>query len=235
MPVSRRKFVTASLSLLAAGCATPPVRTGSRPGPIWPEPADRPRPGGAGSDSVAPVRRSRTPRPGAGSLEVIGRARWAGGNPIPSRLNRMNGVERITVHHEGWTPVDFVEAGATARRLESIRKSHLDRMHAGDIGYHYIIDRAGRIWAGRDVRYQGAHVRHHNPNNLGIMLLGNFNRQRPTSRQLGALESMLGNLMRRHRVAMSRLHTHRELNPTSCPGDHLQPRVDRYRSTGRTA
>jgi N-acetyl-anhydromuramyl-L-alanine amidase AmpD len=143
----------------------------------------------------------------------------------------MQGVQRITVHHEGWTPVYFTDKASTAKRLEQIRRSHVERGWA-DIGYHYVIDRAGRVWEGRNISYQGAHVRDQNEHNLGIMVLGNFDLQRPSDAQLTALAQTLRTLTRYYNIPISRVYTHQELNSTTCPGRNLQPRMVAIRRAG---
>ena len=147
----------------------------------------------------------------------------------------MRYINRITIHHEGWTPVYFTDTGSTMARLDSIRRSHLERMRAGDIGYHYVIDRAGRVWQGRDVRYQGAHVSKQNENNLGIMVLGNFNKQKMSSQQTSTLQNLLQISMRSYRVRTNRIFTHREIGATTCPGNLLQSHMSWLRSSGRLA
>ena len=147
----------------------------------------------------------------------------------------MGPIKRITAHHEGSTPVYFSDQAATIQRLEAIRRYHAQDRHWGDIGYHYVIDRAGTIWGGRDVRYQGAHVKGHNENNLGIMVLGNFDEQDPSSKQLATLESLLLTLMQWYNVPAQHVHTHRELAPgrTECPGHMLQQHMIKLRGSGR--
>lgn len=228
--LSRRELIIAGMSLTLAGCAEKMVGTTNRPRP-WPVLAERPRgttgtagTAGRASTPALNVRRPPTtvPQPPRTTLSVIPRSAWARGAPISARLGPMQRIERITVHHEGWTTVQFSDQSSTARRLESIRRSHLQRLNAGDIGYHYIIDRAGRVWQGRDLRYQGAHVRHHNSHNIGVMVLGNFDQQRPTPAQYTTLHRTLGNLMQRYGVNRPYVFTHQELGPTSCPGTSLQ-------------
>ncbi len=136
----------------------------------------------------------------------------------------MGRVSRMTVHHEGWKPVWFADQRSTAERLDLIRESHRGRGWA-DIGYHYIIDRAGMVWEGRDIRYQGAHVRNQNEENLAIMLLGNFDLQRPSDAQYVKLIDTLRVLRYRHNVPVNRIYTHQELMPTACPGRALQPQM----------
>jgi hypothetical protein len=159
---------------------------------------------------------------GAPTVGVISRAIWADARPIMDRMTPMDGVNRITLHHEGWNPVYFIDAPTTAERLELIRRSHINRLKSGDIGYHFIIDRAGRVWQGRQAMYQGAHVRSHNEHNIGVMCLGNFDVQSPSSEQLKTLLVLVKALQRFYKVPASRVKMHRELNPTDCPGTNLK-------------
>lgn len=237
---TRRTFLLTSLSslgLLAAGCESTQTASNQRPGPIWPSDATRPSVTGQ-HVPVAPAPAAPqpvTPAPSAhaaGPVRAIPRSRWAKANPIPSRLNPLGNVNRITVHHEGWTPVWFTDAGETAARMDSIRRSHLERLRAGDIGYHFIIDRGGQIWEGRSLKYQGAHVRGENENNIGIMVLGNFDKQNPSTAQLSTLRSTLISLQRQYRVSTARVYTHQELNRTSCPGRVLQSHMVTLRRNG---
>ncbi|MDX1681496.1 MAG: peptidoglycan recognition family protein [Phycisphaeraceae bacterium] len=240
MGVSRRHFV-ASLGLFAAGCAQGQVSQRRRPSPLWPDPVAHPEPTGTTRfirPSTEGLPRTPWPRqaaPRLANLPLISRHQWAKADPIPKRLNVMGGKSRITVHHEGWTPVWFDDDKQTAARLDSIRRSHLKRMRAGDIGYHFVIDRGGRIWQGRDLRYQGAHVKNHNEHNIGVMVLGNFDLQRPATVQISTLQKLLSALRASYDVPVRRIHTHRELNPTTCPGKHLQSGVASLRSNGHLA
>ena len=135
----------------------------------------------------------------------------------------MNGVSRITVHHEGNPkPNNDVGAAQVAETLRLIQQEHRSRMNAADIGYHFIIDRSGRIWQGRDEAYQGAHVSGQNANNLGILLLGNYDVQQPTAAQLASLDRLLRHVMRAYQVPKSRVYCHGELANTRCPGVNLR-------------
>ena len=217
--ISRREFILGGLTLVAGGCATrEPFQLPARPHPIQrtvlPQPTSIPSP-------TAPVPTPVAPSPPL-PLQAIARSNWAKGNPVRLRIKAMTPINRITVHHEGSTPVFFNDERSTAARLEMIRRYHTNERHWADIGYHYIIDRAGRLWQGRDLRYQGAHVKNHNPCNIGVMVLGNFNKQRPTRQQTQMLHRTLNQLMRTFRVPKQQIFTHQELGPTTCPGTSLQ-------------
>jgi N-acetyl-anhydromuramyl-L-alanine amidase AmpD len=157
---------------------------------------------------------------------------WALESPINHRLTPMGRVRRITVHHEGAvTPNDHTGIVEVAADIRDIRKVHLRVLGAGDIGYHYVIDRAGRIWTGRPAAYRGAHAGGDaNIGNLGIMLLGNFDIQTPTDRQKLALLAFLHNQMKRYVVPVRAVFTHQELKPTRCPGKSLQKYMNRLRA-----
>ncbi len=81
--------------------------------------------------------------------------------------------------------------------------------------------------------YQGAHVKDHNYANIGVVALGNFDRQQPTRAQLETVQQLLGDLMDRYGVPPSRVHTHQEWGSTACPGRYLQEYLNRSRQLGR--
>ena len=129
-------------------------------------------------------------------------------------------------------PFTSTSKGLASTRLETIRKSHLRRNGGrwGDIGYHFAIDPAGRVWEGRPLHWQGAHVAARNEGNIGIVMLGNYERQTTTQAQLDALESTLRTLMKQYQVPRSRVRTHQEWAATACPGKHMQKAVVHMRN-----
>lgn len=146
-------------------------------------------------------------------------------------MDRMLPVRSITFHHDGMDAFRDTTEWAAAARLETIRVAHRRRNPPfGDIGYHYIIDPAGRVWQGRPLDWQGAHVGGQNEGNLGICLLGNYEQQQPTAAQERAVQSFLSAQMAAYRVPPNRVYTHRELAATLCPGRYLQPRLAAVRA-----
>jgi len=198
------------------------------------------RPAGDGrvvypSPSTAPGRTAAAP---IGGVAALARAEWTRASLISARLEPMGRITAVTVHHEGSAEGDDdTGLGDVAARLRRIRASHLDRLHAGDIGYHYVIDRAGRVWECRPIEYQGAHAGNGEANrgNIGICVLGNFERQELTEEQKTSLATLLVRLMREHGIGADRVYTHREikkkfgLTPTLCPGRNLQLYMDQLR------
>ena len=168
----------------------------------------------------------------AGMPVILARSKWAETEPIKSRLSPMGKITRITVHHEGMGVEEEASLDAVKASLCTLQKSHQNRMHAGDIGYHYIIDCSGRIWEGRPIGYQGAHAGDSglNRGNIGVVLMGNFNIQKPKPAQAASLRALLNYLMTTYDIGASQLYTHGELKPTDCPGRYLQAEVDRVRA-----
>ncbi|MEO1236759.1 MAG: peptidoglycan recognition family protein [Planctomycetota bacterium] len=243
MSLSRRDILLAGLSLAVTGCATtsPTSRGGGRPKPIWPETVTRPTTPAPGSSAAAakrPIHRATglpaKPTPTTPGLPagVLPRSRWTRHGLAGRNINRMNGVKTITLHHEGWTPFTATSAAASEDRIEQIRQIHTRDRGWADLGYHFVIDRQGRVYQGRSVTFQGAHVSDNNPHNLGIMMLGNFEQQKPTREQVDAMSRFTRQMMAAYGVPGSRVQTHREIKPTACPGRYMQAHVDRLRSRG---
>lgn len=233
---SRRAVIQGGLiaaaGLVIAGCESA-TRTGSVPGPLWP---DQER--SAGESRVGA--RPSAPPIDTGTIPagVLPRKEWTNAGPnYRGNWFPMNGVKRITVHHDALVSVGLTSKMEVARRIESIRSGHRARgAEWVDIGYHYLIDPAGRIWQGRSVSLQGGHVKDQNEHNLGIVVMGNFDQHKPTPESLAALDLFVADQMRRYRVPISRVFTHQELAPTACPGRFMQRYMLATRSSsGRLA
>lgn len=156
---------------------------------------------------------------------------WAKGVPIRAQLNPMLPVTCVTVHHDGLDQLFWsTKTRETAARIEHYRLGHLGRGWA-DIGYHLVIDRGGVLWQGRAIRWQGAHVQFHNEGNIGVLVMGNFDRQNPTVAQLTTLRRVLTDLRTTYRIRRGEVYTHKEWKDaqTACPGRSLQPKVEAIR------
>ncbi len=218
------------LGALLGGCVVDAPRSSGvhDPAPIYPPRAAAPQPVPMRTIAYAPPQRiavpppvqAPAPAPVPRTTGIVPRSAWT--RSAPGRnLNAMNGITRVTVHHMGADPVWATDTTASYEALSSILAGHRQRGWA-DIGYHYIIDRAGRVIEGRSTRYQGAHVSETNEHNLGIMILGNFDKQSPNQAQINSAHAFIRQMLVQHRVPTSRLYTHRELKPTACPGRTLQ-------------
>jgi len=217
---SRRSFLLMGLGTFLAGCADNKTAT-VLPGPVW-----KPR------EMPAPVAPPPAPTP-SGFAYVINRDKWAKGAPGPSDLNKMLPISSITVHHDGMEPFYSTDQNSAAWRLEKIRTAHRANGWA-DIGYHFAIDRDGRVWQGRPLQWQGAHVKNRNEGNIGVLMMGNFDRQSPSTPQTKALAMHINKLMNLYKVPTKRVYTHQEWPgaATACPGVNLQRYMVSARSNG---
>jgi len=218
---SRRGFLVVS-ALALVGCASERP-TATMPGVPWPAHQAQPTPVAAPSQPSATLARF----PG-----VISRARWAKGGPDIRGMNKMTPVKYITVHHDGMSVFTGSTDQATAARLELIRSSHTRSRGWADIGYHFIVDRNGKVWEGRGIDWQGAHVKDHNEGNIGILALGNFDLQSPTSSQVEGVRKHVIAVMKAYSVPALRVKTHQEWAATACPGKNMQAQMARLRSGG---
>ncbi len=156
----------------------------------------------------------------------------------PGGLRPLHKPFRITIHHDGlpaaWTNPNQQD---TAAYLERIRQFHVRPTPEGrgwaDIGYHFAVDVAGRVWQLRSLEWQGAHVKGANEGNIGMVALGNFDQTSPSAQQLRALELFTDALCCGYRIAWRNVYMHGELatNATSCPGTHLADCLRQLRAT----
>ena len=224
---SRRFFLLLGLGVLV-GCAKQ-TTLGPMPSPPWPDEPSQ------AHDVQQEATAILTPQPSPSPQwrrQVLPRSAWAQGAPVPFRMNRMSPIRYITIHHDGMDAFFATDLALVAAHLEGIRRLHR-RKGWGDIGYHFAVDPAGRVWEARPLGWQGAHVKDHNPGNIGIVVLGNFEVQTPSVLQLEGVRRHVQTLMRAYNVPRTRVHTHRDWGAkTACPGGTLQSSLERLQLTG---
>jgi len=225
-----RSGLAAGAFLFFQGCTSPVRRPGVRVSGQEPDASDwefvSKKPDWLEGDRAADSPRY-APIPG-----VISRHTWTRAAPRTWEADPMAGVSRITIHHDGMTPFTTSSQSAAAQRLERIRRAHVSSNGWADIGYHFVIDPGGRVWEARPLALQGAHVKYNNEHNLGVMVMGNYDRQVPTNAASITLDQFVSAMMQRYRVPVSRVFTHQELRPTACPGKSLQRVMESTRSRG---
>ncbi len=227
--------------------ATPKPKPKPEPEPVAtprPHPFNRTPPG---SPPVAPVPKPEPPAPPApitivkGGLEPQGGFQPAGGGgwferwkylskPVRKQINAAPVLSRrwryIVVHNSGTRQ-------GNAKAFEYYHRNV--RGMPNGMAYHFVIGNGhssgdGEIEIGNrwHRQLQGGHVHSDNLNNmsLGICLVGDFNRDKPTERQIAACDELIRYL--RDRVGKvdgkwAIVKPHRAINPprwpTDCPGD----------------
>ena len=171
--------------------------------------------------------------PAWGRVAIERRASWRPLPPNRRNLDRMQRPRRVTIHHSAMYFRD-TRPRAAAAQIGRIQREHMQNRGYGDIGYHFLIDPSGRVWEGRELRYQGAHASgNNNIGNIGICLLGNFVRQHndgqgPTRAQVQSMEQLVVQMMRHYRFGGDALYCHSDFKNTACPGPRMQPIVKQF-------
>lgn len=149
-------------------------------------------------------------------------------------------VKKIVIHHSTEDFSGAVAANAHVLHLKGKAKGY------DAISYHYVIgngvkgyhDLGGaKVWAesadggiepGRPLDIKGAHAI---PNDgaIGIVLVGNFNRSKPTEKQMQALENLVLYLIYKFKLTPVDVVGHREYQQTDkkCPGANFD--MDAFR------
>jgi LysM repeat protein len=138
-------------------------------------------------------------------------------NSAPVRRGRWHS---IVVHHSG---VNEGTLAGTERYHREVR-----RMENG-MAYHFLIGNGnglgdGQIAVGNRWKKQldGGHLAsaRQNQTAIGICLVGNFDKTKPTPKQMQALEALTRALLQRVKLTVTAVKTHQQINVvhTRCPG-----------------
>ena len=129
----------------------------------------------------------------------------------------------IVIHHSG-TSCGTVEGMDEYHR-------HVRHMENG-LAYHFVIGNGQGMKDGEIAvchrwiqQLDGGHLASYalNKISLGICLVGQFDKGRPTRKQLDSLDALLRALLKRCSLKVDSIKTHQQINPiyTRCPGRHF--------------
>jgi hypothetical protein len=188
---------------------------------------------------------------------VHSRAQWGADESIRTwRPAYAATIKAGTIHHTADSNV--YTAADVPRILRSIYRYHAVSRGWGDIGYHVIADKFGRLWEGRygglASTVIGAHAGGFNTGTFGVSMLGNYELVGPTPELIGAVADFLawklslfnvnpggsvvltsggGSTVRYPAGTAVRLPTifaHRDTGRTACPGQHVYARMQEIRN-----
>ena len=135
----------------------------------------------------------------------------------------------LVVHHCGGTDTNpladtshhtFEMVDAWHRENPNIWLGELSTLgHA--IGYHYFIDKTGRVTQGRADTDEGAHCKGYNTQSIGICLAGNFDVTLPTPQQVSSFKNLLVKLSTKYNIPVDKIVPHRKFVPKTCYGKRL--------------
>ena len=209
--------------------ATPRPKPKPEPPPVTP----RPKPATEDSPPAAVTIEKREsldiqPAPPVGWFE-----RW---KYLPRSLRAE--IDRAKVRKGRWRYIVLHNSGTRQGNARAFEYDHRNVRHmVNGLAYHFVVGNGtssgdGQIELGNRWRrqIQGGHVHSDYLNNIaiGICFVGDFNRDKPTQRQIEATEELVRYLRVRvgkidHKWAI--VKAHREINPprwpTDCPGDRF--------------
>ena len=207
----------------------PKLEPTPRPAPVTPRPRPAPEPA---PPAAVTIEKHETldiqPAPPVGWFE-----KWK----YLSRSVRAE-IDRASVRRGRWRYIVVHNSGTRQGNARAFEYYHRNVRHmVNGLAYHFVVGNGtssgdGEIEIGNRWRrqIQGGHVHSDYLNNiaLGICLVGDFNRDKPTTRQLEALDELIRYLRTRvgrtdGKIAI--VKAHREINPprwpTDCPGDRF--------------
>lgn len=130
-------------------------------------------------------------------------------------------VREIIVHCSATRP-DWMAGRPIADKVAEIRRWHLANGWS-DIGYHWIIDRDGKVLAGRPETVIGAHTVGRNAGSIGVCLIGGHGSAETDSFSdhfTRAQDITLGQMIDAisARAQIERVSGHNECAAKACPG-----------------
>lgn len=131
-------------------------------------------------------------------------------------------ITEIIVHCTATRP-DWWAGKPLSAKVSEIRRWHVQDRGWKDIGYHYLIDRDGKVATGRPLDQIGAHTQGHNTGTIGISLFGGHGSAETdqfadhfTPEQDVALRKLIADL--RGRFGPVKLSGHNQYAAKACPG-----------------
>lgn len=120
-----------------------------------------------------------------------------------------------------WTYITIHHTGAEEKDTAQVRRYHLS-LGWRDIGYHYVIERNGRVVPGRSLDLAGAHCTASgmNQKGIGVAVIGNLENHPPLPVQEKALVQLVHDLMGRFQIPVAKILGHKDVPgaATACPG-----------------
>ncbi len=159
---------------------------------------------------------------------LITRQQWGANPPVGQYIP--HSPFRLTQHHTAGSRVSSLSQGIS--EMQFIQDFHQNGRGWQDIGYHFLVDDAGRLYEGVPQDFRGTHVGGNNTGNVGISYMGNLDisGENPTPEALESLISMWSWLAFNYSITPDSLFGHRDYNSTACPGNNLYPEIPDMRA-----
>ena len=137
----------------------------------------------------------------------------------------MRDITGIIIHATATRPA-WMHGASIALKVAEVRRWHVKDRGWSDIGYHFLIDRDGKVAAGRSLERTGAHVAGHNTGTIGVAMFGGHGSTERdafadnfTPAQDAALRQLLADLQ--ERFGPVEITGHNQYAAKACPGFHV--------------
>ncbi|MCB9850980.1 MAG: N-acetylmuramoyl-L-alanine amidase [Phycisphaerales bacterium] len=151
------------------------------------------------------------------NVQITPRSEWAKAEPVAERLHTHT-PKYLTVHHAGVKDDGLVPGDEQMRRLYTFS---VNEKPWGDVPYHYVIDRRGKVFEGRLTKFApdtntGYDVNGH----ICVCVKGDLTTQPLLEAQYRSLVDLLVKLAAEYDIPDSRVAGHMDYSPgkTDCPG-----------------
>lgn len=156
------------------------------------------------------------------------------GPAVPPEVQRA--IDQAAVKRGRWKLIVIHHSGVDAGSVQGMDRYHREERHMENgLGYHFVIGNGhgmgdGQIGVGSRWTKQmnGGHLASESQNttSLGICLVGNFDKSKPTPAQMLRLTALVHALLERCQLPLNAVRTHKQVNVvhTRCPGRHFPTR-----------
>lgn len=137
----------------------------------------------------------------------------------------MNTPTVVITHHTGGTDASPL-ADSSFATVEDINAWHYVRWpnfvskRGYHVGYHYVIEKTGKLTQTRNHNEEGAHVIGMNTKSIGVCFAGNFDLTLPTEEQMKTWYTLYGELLKQYPNIPT--YPHRKYANKTCHGNLLK-------------
>lgn len=104
---------------------------------------------------------------------------------------------------------------------QAIHNLHKNTNGWSGIGYHFVIDKDGKIYRGRPISKIGAHATGYNSDSVGVCFNGNFETEQMTAAQIQSGKELTTYLLGLY-PTITLIQRHRDIGSTACPGTNFK-------------
>lgn len=156
-------------------------------------------------------------------------------------LSYSRDIKMLVVHHTALSVTG--EARSGEERMRALYTYHSVNRGWGDVGYNFVIDEDGNVYEGKEGGnlVVAGHAYCNNVGTIGVALMGNFDIEEPTQKQMQSMKWLLsqladtydidlnGNVTFHGKTYSSPVVGHGDLLSTDCPGYYVKGSMSQIR------